>query len=76
MTIHCQAKNPTGAVVFDTTMPDRSYKRGLLSQAVNHIAATGGIIRFQEIGANGWSLYRVTAGRAVGVQDNSIEWGE
>lgn len=75
-TIHCQAKDNTGATVFDLQLEGKKNKHGLISQAITVIKATGGTIRYQETGAGSWAKYRVQLGQDFAVQDQEIDWVE
>lgn len=73
-TIHAQAKNNTGEMVFDLQLEGKKHKQSLLSQAITAIQSTGGVIRYQETGAKSWAKYRVEPGQDFAVMDQEIKW--
>ena len=75
-TIHCQAKNNEGGLVFDLQLEGKKHKLDLIRQAITAIQNTGGVIRYQETGAGSWAKYRVMIGQDFAVMDQEIDWGE
>lgn len=75
-TIHCQAKNNEGGLVFDLQLEGKTHKLGLIRQATAEIQNTGGVIRYQETGAGSWAKYRVMIGQDFAVQDQEIDWND
>ena len=75
-TIHCQAKNNEGGLVFDLQLEGKKHKLDLIRQAITVIQETGGTIRYQEIGARSWAKYRVMIGQNFAVMDQEIDWNE
>ena len=73
-TIHAQAKNAKGDLVFDLQLEGKKYKQSLLSQAITAIQLTGGLIRYQEVNAKAWAKYRVQPGQDFAVMDNDADW--
>ena len=75
-TIHCQAKNNEGGLVFDLQLEGKKHKLGLIRQAITVIQETGGTIRYQETGAGSWAKYRVQPGQNFAVMDQEIDWND
>ena len=75
-TIHCQAKNNEGGLVFDLQLEGKKHKLDLIRQAITAIQETGGIIRYQETGTDSWAKFRVMINGDFAVMDQEIDWGE
>jgi len=75
-TIHCQAKDNEGGLVFDLQLEGKKHKLDLIRQAITAIQNTGGVIRYQETGAGSWVKYRVMIGQDFAVMDQEIDWND